>query len=160
MLFGGLVLVLVMRFGFRVDRLIGSAIRGLGEVFLAEMHDWLSENARTCLDTLIESETVAEDADDTPDTTHSAFSLLKSDPGRIYRPGELVEYSLVSNPKRSTAASWVEENCPMFCAAKRPAELGLLTKAVSCSILDGDGSNVRNSNNRVMTLHGLLQSSS
>lgn len=40
-------------------------------------------NARTRLDALIESETAVEDVDKAPDTTPSAFSLLKSDPGRI-----------------------------------------------------------------------------
>ncbi len=67
----------------RTDRLIGSAIRGFEEVLFAEIHDRLSENARTRLDALIDSETAVEDADDTPDSTRSAFSLMKSDPGRI-----------------------------------------------------------------------------
>jgi len=67
----------------RTDRIIGSAVRGFEEVFFAEIHDKLSEKARTRLDALIESETAVEDAHDAPDTTRSAFSLLKSDPGHI-----------------------------------------------------------------------------
>jgi len=67
----------------RRDRLIGSAVRRFEEVFFAEIHDKLPENACTRLDALVESETAVEDANDASDTTRSAFSLLKSDPGRI-----------------------------------------------------------------------------
>jgi TnpA family transposase len=67
----------------RRDRLIGSALRSFEEVLFSGVHDKLSEDARKCLDALIESETAVEDADGAPDSTRSAFSLLKTDPGRI-----------------------------------------------------------------------------
>ena len=64
------------------DRLIASAVHSFEEIFFADILRQLPEGIRERLDALVGSESTPEGADETTETTRSAFSLLKSDPGR------------------------------------------------------------------------------
>ena len=65
------------------DRLIASAVESFEEIFFADILRQLPDSTREPLDALVSSETTPEGADEVMETTRSAFSLLKSDPGRI-----------------------------------------------------------------------------
>lgn len=66
----------------RSDRLIASAVRGFESVFFDKTLRELTDDTRTRLDALLDPESGLENADSISET-QSAFSLLKSDPGRV-----------------------------------------------------------------------------
>ncbi len=74
--------VSIPELGFITD-ILGLAFPNFEEVCFSEIHDKLPGSTRMRLDALVDSESAAKETDGASDTTRSAFSLLKSDPGRI-----------------------------------------------------------------------------